>query len=416
MKQTLVFRIRSTALWCLITFALAAVSPCRAEPVGIDGALATLAGNLADQIAEANVSRIGVLEFLNNSPQGEVLGGNTGSAGRYAAEKLEEGLVKSARGRFQVVERQRLESVVREIELQVSDLVRQDPLRKLSGQVEGLDGLVLGTMTRLHARMDVSVRVIEPATAVNRGMESTTIAVTPDLGALFGESVYIPPRLDGGQPTAREVVEAFSPPPDEPAPRPHPLADPLSAMPYSVRVFVDGNPVEALFKDREMIVGVAPGLRYAIELGNQSDKTVAVSLLIDGLNTIGQERTQPSQGRKWVLSPGRKALIRGWQIGDRVAREFIFTGADQSLAFRKGFFEDIGLITACFYPEQTDGDMTVRGFVGTGEGAEIESRVREVRLKHEATPAAIINIRYDLPEVVQTMRERAEGLPGGRQE
>ncbi len=371
----------------------------------IDPAMESLSAQLADQIAGSQLRKVGVLEFLNNSPTGEKLSGDTGSAGRYAAEKIEEGLVNCARGRFAVVERRQLDAVVKEVKLQVSDLVKTEPLKKVWGQIEGLDGVVLGTLTRMGKEVKVTVKVIEPRTAINRVMESTSVAITPDLGALFGESVFVPPRLEGEPPTPAEVVAAFSPPLGTKAPRVHPLADPLSTMPYSVRIWVDGRAVEPIFKGREMVVGVAPGTQYAIELGNHSDKTVAVSLLIDGLNSIGQERVLPSEGRKWVLAAGKRAVIRGWQIDNRMAREFVFVGAQDSLAYRKGFYEDIGLITACFYPEKAQGGPSVRGVVGTGEGAEIKSHVREVNLIHEPAPAAIINIRYDLPQGIGSQRE-----------
>jgi hypothetical protein len=364
---------------------------------------------LSQQILEGKLRRVGVIEFVNNSPAGTKLGGDTGCAGRYVAEKLEEGLVKGAMGRYKVVERQKLDAVIKEIKLQISDLVKKDALEKICGQIEGLDGLVIGTLTRMRERLGLSVKVVDPRTADNKGMASATAALTPDLAALFGESVFVPPQADGSSPGERVLLERVTTRPSSVAKPGHPLADPLNTMPYSVRLLVDGRALEPVFHGKEMYFGVSPGVRFAIELGNESDRRVAVALLLDGLSALGQEHVLPSQARKWVVGPHSKMVIRGWQKGPSVVREFLFTGAEQSLALRQGFYEDVGLITACFYPERMGGPIKVRGVrwipgVAIGQGAEIESRIVEITMEHELTPEAIISLHYDLPEVVQKLR------------
>ena len=371
----------------------------------IDDGLGEMAASLGKQISKAKLSRIGVLEFINDTGLEPQLGGNTGSAGRYAASKLEEGLFRNGSGAFEVIERKELEKVIQEVKLQISDLVKTEVLERIYGQISGLDGLVIGTLTRVGGQLWLSAKVIHAQTAVIKAMHSVSAKLTPDLAALFGESVYVPPTLDGKQAGEQEVLSRVNPV-DSASKQVHPLDDPISSMPYSVKILVEGRALAPSFKGQDMYVGVSQGVSFVVELENNSDRRVAVALLLDGLSSIGQDRVLPLKARKWVLEPGKQARIRGWQMDRNMAREFIFTGAEKSLALRKGFHEQIGLITACFYPEIEEERIITRSGepeVAVGEGAEIENEIKEVTLKYEDTPAAIINVRYDLPEAVRDL-------------
>ena len=87
----------------------------------IDEGLGEMAASLGDQISKAKLSRIGGLEFINDTGLEPQLGGNTGSAGRYAATKLVEGLFKNGFGDFEVIERKELEKVIQEVKLKYED-------------------------------------------------------------------------------------------------------------------------------------------------------------------------------------------------------------------------------------------------------------------------------------------------------
>lgn len=382
-----------------------------AKAESVDEAVVKLVDGVTEQLSAGQIRMIGVLEFVNNSPEGEILRGDTGSVGRYAAERMEERLVKTSRGRYRVVERQRLSAVIEEIRLQVSDLAKQEPLQKISGRIVGLDALVLGTLTRMRDQLSISVKVVDPRTAVNLAMESAKVPLSPDLVALFGESAYVPSGKGGkavdesallGE--AHNNVAASK----NESKLTHPFGQVPKALPYSVRVLTGGLPVKPSFEGNDMFVGVSPGHPYAIELSNLSRRRVAVALLIDGLNSLGQARELPSEAQKWVLDPKEKVVIDGWQVDSETVRQFVFTGAESSLAHQKGFCEDIGLITACFYPEvvkENAADLSGFNFsrstlgdkLGTGEGKKLESQVSEVAIEYESVPVAIINIRYDLP-------------------
>lgn len=392
-------RFARSAKFFLLLLALAVLSfNLMSEPLwaeDIDSNLMELSKNLAGQITGSKLSKIGVLEFMNNAPGEEVLGGDTGCAGRYMAEVVEEGLFKYARGRYQIVERQKLDKVVKEVKLQISDLVNQDSMKKVYGKISGLDGLVLGTLTRMRDTVKVSVKVVDPRTAITSGRDSTRVKMSPDLAALFGESGYVSPDIDGKSGSAEELLVSLKNNSSDATP------NRLLYSPYKIDVIINGKVSSLHSKGDNLYVAAPPGKTYQIELTNNSDRDAAVALLIDGLGTLDQRRDLPSQARKWVVRAGSKARIKGWQIGDKIAKEFVFTGAAESLAARKGFYDNIGLITACFYPEKDK--LKTRGLVGTGVGEDIESNIKEVRMEYEKTPAAIVNLHYDLPTIVQKM-------------
>ena len=85
-------------------------------------------------------------------------------------------------------------------------------------------------------------------------------------------------------------------------------------------------------------------------------------------------------------------------------REFKVVDADTSVAARKNFTDQIGLITAAFYhrekPFETDGGMIAGAApgAGTGFGQEQEANLAERRDIRPGDLWAVINIRYVLQE------------------
>ncbi len=135
---------------------------------------------------------------------------------------------------------------------------------------------------------------------------------------------------------------------------------------------------------------------------NDTDRRVAVALLIDGLNTAFMRREAPSEAVKWVLAPRSTVVIGGWQVDDASARQFVFTGKANSLAAARGFGGEIGLISASFYPEELSpksGAAPQSGAesqqAGTGAGKAVASALRRVSLHLENFPAQVSVLRYD---------------------
>jgi len=73
--------------------------------------------------------------------------------------------------------------------------------------------------------------------------------------------------------------------------------------------------------------GITPNLdeAYRVLLTNRTDSVLGVVLEIDGLNTNGSvPATGTSEDKKWILRPGQRATISGWQVSQDKALAFRF--------------------------------------------------------------------------------------------
>jgi len=351
--------------------------------------LPELAKNLAVKLSKAGVKKLAVLEFMDESGDERRLSGKIGAAGKYLAEQTEI-LLSGAEGTaYRLIERARLDEVLKEVRFQTGDLVKPDGLKKL-GQIEPVDAIVLGIVRRAGLDVYVTLKALGVPDGSAIATAAGVLALDTGLAALFGESYYAPPGITDAEPKADKFLSLAAAELSE-----HPFTDTFAALPYGVEIVTDGAALPFHSNGREVYVPAATGKKYSIRLTNNSDRTAVIALLVDGLNTIGQRRERLKEARKWVLKAGKNAEIEGWQMGLETAREFVFTEAAESLAARKRFCDNIGLITAVFYRERM-----VRAALGTGEGIEIASKVRLVNVDYEDVPAAVINIKYDLQEIV----------------
>jgi hypothetical protein len=191
------------------------------------------------------------------------------------------------------------------------------------------------------------------------------------------------------------------------------------------------------------------GENYAIRLSNPTPYRVAVALSVDGLNTIDASHLRAASAPKWVLEPYESTVISGWQVSDRTARRFFFTGEKNSYGAALGQVENLGVIEAVFYrerqrridvyaprPESRDrnSDSSKRQapsagaiapsdeYAGTGMGGRTRHEVERVHFDLEESPAATVRIRYEfrqqliklgvLPQFESPLdrRERARGF------
>ncbi len=188
------------------------------------------------------------------------------------------------------------------------------------------------------------------------------------------------------------------------------------------------------------------GANYSLRLMNPTPYRVAVALSVDGLNTIDAKHTDSRNAAKWILEPYGSTVISGWQVNDRTARRFFFTGERDSYGAALGQTENLGVIEAVFYRErqrklsviapraeqQSSKDAAQSGaaaappsddYAGTGMGGRTRNEVELVDIDLEKAPAASVRIRYEfrpqlvklgvLPPVYESpldRRERARGF------
>jgi len=96
-----------------------------------------LARSMAEKIAASGIKTVAVVDFTD-------LQGNVTESGKLLAENFSAGLVNSAKG-FEVVDKSRLESILRANRLTVSGITDPNTAKKL-GKVAGVDAVVNGTI------------------------------------------------------------------------------------------------------------------------------------------------------------------------------------------------------------------------------------------------------------------------------
>ncbi len=369
-------------------------APGHAE--NLDTSLGHLAHGLARAIDDAGLQRVGVPEFMNGAG---VLGGDTGAAGHYVAEKIEECLTNAPGRRYAVVERRRLNTVLQEAKVQASGLTDEHTTLELVGSIKGLDCLIVGSLTRKGPALGVGAKVVRLPGAEVVIARSTQIPLDPDLLALFGANLVVPAQPGGAPPGRDLLIQAALQPPANAL---QPQIDPQS--PFAVEVIVNGKAKPLYQRAKDLLVGVSRGEVYQVRLTNRGPRKVGVALQIDGLNSIGARRDTASTCRKWVLRPGQILDVPGWQLSAEQARQFVFVATEESLAARQRFTDEVGLITAAFYREAgTQPGDRIRHGLGTGAGARVESRVQEVPFTAASTPDAILTLQYDAAEVVAVL-------------
>jgi hypothetical protein len=217
-----------------------------------------------------------------------------------------------------------------------------------------------------------------------------------------------------------------------------------------VTVLMDGDPLPSYVHHGTTYIEAVRGRDFTIRLRNPTAQRVAVALSVDGLNTIDARHTDAWNAAKWVLGPYETAEISGWQVSDRTARRFFFTGERDSYGARLGQTRNLGVIEAVFYRERAprysqDWSRKQRDearsqapsaavphsgaesqaqpsddYAATGMGHSTRHEVDEVEITLEREPFASLALRYEFhPQLVKLgvldrdpleRRERARGF------
>ena len=212
---------------------------------------------------------------------------------------------------------------------------------------------------------------------------------------------------------------------------------------FGLTVLVGDNPREQYSHDGTLYVEALRGASYSLRLTNPTPYRVAVALSVDGLNTIDARHSDPRSARKWVLGPYESAVISGWQVNDRTARSFYFTGERHSYGAALGQTQNLGVIEAVYFRERRPkmswysprseaeaappaaaqkSDGLSDDYAATGMGGRRRHEVESVDIDLEPEPAASVRIRYEFrPQLVKLgvlpsltspieRRERARGF------
>ena len=112
---------------------------------------------------------------------------------------------------------------------------------------------------------------------------------------------------------------------------------------------------------RELVIGVRKDEIIELRVKNTMPTRVAMSLLVDGVNTLGGRRERLGEAWSWVLDAGKESKFEGWYFPEKLVAEpgarqfkmnrFLFKDV-APVAGREKFGDAPGVITAAFYAER----------------------------------------------------------------
>jgi len=354
---------------------------------------------------------VGVLEFTNDTKLGELLGADFGLLGRYCAEEVEHQLTDRSVGKFNLVDRRRLQTALKSQGFSLNDLGSGPALAQLSQSTGGMPAMALGTLRNRAGRVvNLQCRLMQTQGDELLGTVGGTAALNESEWAMLGRSAVIKPEdrkpeaasgKEASRPLADQVIEHL----DRRSEGPHPLQDP--SFPYRIKVMIGGQERVGEFRGNDYFVPVRKGEVYEIWVENKSHQVVCMRLLVDGLDTLPElektkgvetyvtaARTNLDDARWWVLDPAQSEIyaVRGFVSQTGAAgelREFLVVDADQSLAARQKFTDQVGLITAAFYAP-----AGATRSVGTGLGRRRSEKIKEDKEVKPGNLLAVVHIRY----------------------
>jgi len=186
----------------------------------LDVNLNHLSHNMVKDLREQNSNKIAILEFPD-------LSGNYTFFGKYVAEELTVRLFSTRR--FEIVERQLLDEVLKEQNLGASGLIDAGSAAQI-GKILGVDAIVTGTITDLGKNVRITARIIDAQTGSVYGVSAVTVEKDEHVQGLIDRDkppvITEPPLQVEPKP---EIVE--SPVVKEPPP---PVPEFGAALPYLV--------------------------------------------------------------------------------------------------------------------------------------------------------------------------------------
>src|SRR6266404_5630646 len=149
--------------------------PCYAQQSRLRQNMTHLSSQIAQKMDASHRTRIAVLEFPD-------LDGGTSPLGQYIAETSITDLFDT--GKFQVVERHLLATMLKENKLKTTGLLDPSTTKKL-GQILGVDAIVSGTISNLANNVAVNARLVAVDTAAVFASASVEIEKDEDVLSLM---------------------------------------------------------------------------------------------------------------------------------------------------------------------------------------------------------------------------------------
>lgn len=406
------------------------------QPQPLNVVLADIAEQLASAIEERKVGRVGVLTFHDHTPGGnEGIGTNFGNIGKYCSEELHTQLQDAGAGKFSLIDRRRLNEAIAKNDFRIASLGSAGSLKNLSRDVDGMPVLVVGSLVSRKGRViHLECKLQQTESDTDTGVVvGGSAALNESQWAMLGISSVV--RPEDRRPEYREdsviqdsvesqVIERVDN--RAQAPRSHPFQDPT--FEFNVEMLIDGKVRKGEFRGNDYFVPVKKGEVYTLRITSRADQPMMMRLLVDGLNTLPEKEKNKgivteewgahvdlSEARAWVLDPNGPELKGGpavWEVPGFATtigtngkiRQFLISDADNSLAARQKYTDEIGLITAAFY-FAGEGSRGGGGALGTQAGDEVSMDLSERPGLRIGNLRGVVHLRYvDADELDATNR------------
>lgn len=195
------------------------------------------------------------------------------------------------------------------------------------------------------------------------------------------------------------------------------MASYRSGSSLSVRVILDGwrnLPLRSLGGDRYEVVGDAKllmGKNYTLRLENHGRDRIKVVVAVDGVNAFFRKPVEGyARADVGAIMEGREVrVLRGFQVDDRTAQEFVFSPPEFSEGRYQGRIGEIEIHVYEEYRPERDGlkldkeisqlPQAARPGLGTTGGDDVDSKVRRVRfVAATPEPNARLLLAYGRPD------------------
>lgn len=325
-------------LRCLLALTACALSApiVRAAGDPLDDALFDKATSILEQLKKKGFTNVGVVKFLVRHGDAEP-SDDVGDLNLTLANKLEVALIlANTDDKFGIIDKAS-EQIVREKLLAANHrteegrkafFIRKYELAWSRDKVEPSGFLTaLATFSQDLSKVKLQIQVFDKSGKIEDIAGTVSAPTNPEMLAQAGFSYALAPSrqkaLVTGDPPPppetqkREIIEQVAKSVPKPKEVETPPPSPLDDCPIKLTVLYNGKPVTP---NGTNLPEPKSTDRVEFTLSNPTQGTYAVVLLVNGENTLYQERIAPAVCRKWVLGPDMSVTIRGFQVGtDQVA-------------------------------------------------------------------------------------------------
>src|SRR5688572_16362412 len=143
-----------------------------------DTKLQELAEKIATQISQQGKLKVAVWHFVNT--QGEIT-----DMGKFIGEDFSVYFTNSSKGRYQVMDRNHLDQILREHKLNSEGFIDPQTAKEL-GRLNAVDAIITGTVDIFETQLKVRVKVLDTETALQIAAEIGYLPVDENVASFLG--------------------------------------------------------------------------------------------------------------------------------------------------------------------------------------------------------------------------------------